>query len=50
MKSIFFGEILDPTVKQFKTKPNYYEGRGRGFLTKKPSKRARALMKLMLWQ
>lgn len=42
--------ILDPTGKQFKTKPDLRTARGRGFLTKKPSKRARALMKLLLWQ
>lgn len=44
------GDILDPTAVQFKTPPPYHKGRGRGFLTKKPSKRAKALMKLMLWQ
>ena len=43
-------EILDPTRKQFKTEPHYLLGRGSGFLTKKPSKRARELMKRMLWQ
>lgn len=42
--------ILDPTVWQFKTTPPYDKGRGSGFLTKKPSKRARELMKRMLWQ
>lgn len=42
--------IIDPTAKQFKTPPPYHLGRGCGFLTKRPSKRARALMKLMLWQ
>lgn len=42
--------ILDPTAKQFNTKPPYYSGRGRGFLTKKPSERARELMGKMLWQ
>jgi len=41
---------IDPTAKQFKTPPNYTKARGRGFLTKKPSKRARKLMKQMLWQ
>lgn len=40
--------VIDPTVSQFKTKPDYNKGRGRGFLTKKPS--TRALMKTMLWQ
>lgn len=42
--------ILDPTVRQFKTLPDYKNARGRGFLTKKPSKRAKRLMKTMLWQ
>jgi hypothetical protein len=42
--------ILDPTRKQFKTEPPYHDGRGRGFLTKKPSRRARELMKALLWQ
>lgn len=41
---------LDPTVSQFKTPPDYSKGRGRGFLTKKPSKRARAMMQAMVWQ
>jgi hypothetical protein len=42
--------IIDPTVSQFKTKPNYSKAKGRGFLTKKPSKRAKALMKKLVWQ
>jgi hypothetical protein len=42
--------IIDPTRKQFKTKPNYNKAVGCGFLTKKTSKRARELMKKMLWQ
>lgn len=42
--------VLDPTVSQFKTKPNYWKGRGRGFLTKEPSRRAQALMEKMVWQ
>jgi hypothetical protein len=42
--------VLDPTRKQFKEIPPYHLGRGRGFLTRRPSKRARALMKEMLWQ
>ena len=42
--------VIDPTVSQFKTKPDYTKGRGRGFLTRKPSKRARAMMRLMVWQ
>ncbi len=42
--------VLDPTVKQFNTPPPYHLGRGCGFLTKQPSKRAKALMEKMLWQ
>lgn len=43
------GQRLDPTVSQFKTTPNYEKARGRGFLTKSPSKRARLLMNKMVW-
>lgn len=42
--------VLDPTASQFKAPPPYHLGRGRGFLTKRPSKRARELMEKMLWQ
>lgn len=42
--------IIDPTASQFKTPVPYENGRARGFLTKEPSKRARAMMKLMVWQ
>jgi hypothetical protein len=42
--------VIDPTVRQFRTKPNYDKGRGSGFLTKRPSKRAREMMKRMVWQ
>jgi 8-oxo-dGTP diphosphatase len=38
------GEILDPTAGQFKTKVPYEQGRGKGFLTKEPSKRAQELI------
>lgn len=41
--------VLDPTVSQFKTKPDYSKAKGKGFLTKKPSKRAKELMKKLLW-
>lgn len=44
------GQVLDPTWSQFKFPPDYTLARGSGFLTKKPSKRAVALMKIMLWQ
>lgn len=42
--------ILDPTAAQFRTPVPYERGRGRGFLTKKPSKRARVLMDRLVWQ
>ena len=38
------GEVVDLTADQFKTKPDYSKARGRGFLTKEPSKRARTLI------
>lgn len=37
------GEVLDPAAQQFTRPVPYGRGRGRGFLTKKPSRRARAL-------
>lgn len=42
--------IIDPTASQFKTPPPYEKGRGAGFLTKKPSRRARDMMKHLVWQ
>lgn len=39
--------ILDLTVGQFKTIPDYTKGRGRGFLTREPSKKTQALMSLV---
>ena len=44
------GLILDPTVNQFAGVPDYSAARGRGFLTKQPSKKAARLMEIMLWQ
>jgi hypothetical protein len=37
---------IDPTMEQFvgKTFPNHREGRGRGFLTKEPSARAKKIL------
>lgn len=46
-------QVLDPTSQQFDERPStddYYFARSGGFLTKKPSKRAQAMMDLMLWQ
>ncbi len=42
--------ILDPTVSQFKTRPDYSTARGCGFLTKEPSKKAKALMSVLVWK
>ena len=42
--------IMDPTVSQFKRRPNYALAKGKGFLTVKPSKRAKALMGQLVWQ
>lgn len=42
--------IIDPTVSQFEAKPDYSKARGCGFLTKGPSKRAKVLMQVLVWQ
>jgi hypothetical protein len=42
--------VIDPTVSQFKTRPDYSKAVGCGFLTKGPSRRAEKLMKMMMWQ
>ena len=44
------GLVLDATAKQFARKPDYSKARGRGFLTAKPSKRAKAMMLSLLYQ
>jgi hypothetical protein len=44
------GLIIDPTKQQFRCKVDYSKARGRGFLTRKPSKRAKKLMNKLLWQ
>lgn len=38
------GNVIDPTYEQFTAPVPYQDGRGRGFLTCKPSKRARILL------
>jgi len=43
------GRVLDATAWQFVNPPDYSKGRGRGFLTRGPSKRARAMMRAMIW-
>jgi hypothetical protein len=44
------GLILDVTAVQFAKPPDYSKARGRGFLTRMPSDRARQLMDKLLWQ
>lgn len=45
------GAILDLTVGQFMTKPDYSKARGKGFLSgHSTSKKAAKLMYTMLWQ
>lgn len=39
------GQIIDPTASQFSTPVPYREGRGRGFMTKNPSKRAQEVIR-----
>ena len=38
------GEVVDPTAGQFSTPVPYDQARGKGFLTKQPSKRARVVI------
>ena len=38
------GKVIDPTADQFKTPVPYDKAKGKGFLTKGPSKRAEILM------
>ncbi len=38
------GEILDATAGQFQTIPEYSQGKGKGFLTREPSKRAQTVI------
>jgi hypothetical protein len=44
------GIIVDATASQFDKELDYSRGRGSGFLTRKPSKRARRLMEVLVWQ
>lgn len=39
------GAVIDPTADQFTSPPDYAQGRGKGFLTSKPSRRTRELMR-----
>lgn len=47
LKGVNDGNIYDPTSYQFVIKPNYSEAKGKGFLTKRPSKRAVLIMGYM---
>jgi hypothetical protein len=38
------GEVLDATAGQFNTIPEYSQGKGKGFLTKEPSRRAQTVI------
>lgn len=42
-------QYIDPTASQFETPVPYELAKGKGFLTKQPSKRARILMERMGW-
>jgi hypothetical protein len=45
------GLVLDATAKQFGTqRVNYEMARGTGFLTKRPSAKAKVLMDTLTWQ
>ena len=44
------GQRIDATARQFTRIPPYARAIACGFLTKRPSKRARILMKSMVWQ
>ena len=43
------GLIPDPSVRQFRRTPDYSLARGSGFLTRRPSKRAKALIKVLTY-
>lgn len=53
-----YGIILDPSRRQFSRRrcqwtdrwtPKYYTARGCGFLTRRPSKRAKAIIQRLTW-
>jgi hypothetical protein len=43
------GRVLDPTADPFKGAPDYTKARGKGFLTRGPSQRARVVIKRCMW-
>lgn len=44
------GVIIDATRRQFPSGTKYADVRGCGFLTRRPSRRARALMSTLVWR
>jgi len=50
IRNIRSGQIVDATATQFDKAPDYTLAVGTGFLTKRPSARARSMMKKMVWQ
>jgi hypothetical protein len=44
------GLVIDVTSRQFPRAPRYAKARGCGFLTRRPSRRARTLMRQLVWQ
>lgn len=48
LKHRITGKVIDPTVGQFKTTPDYGKAKGKGFLTKNPSRRCRVLITKVL--
>jgi len=51
LKHRLTGTILDPSRVQFGSQlPDYSQGRGAGFLTRQPSKRALAMIRQLTYQ
>lgn len=44
LKHRITGKVVDPTAGQFKSSPPYAKAKGKGFLTKQPSRRCRVLI------
>jgi hypothetical protein len=45
LKNKISGEVVDPTASQFQTPVPYEQGKGKGFLTNVPSKRAQEVLR-----
>jgi hypothetical protein len=50
LQSKLYGFVVDPTADQFDEPVPYSLGVGRGFLTKKPSKRAQKVLERLGWE